>query len=385
MKKTIIPILTVNFLFSTVNFLSAQTGNLVPNPGFDIIKGKVREKGQIEIATGWSAGTLDNPDLFSKTSKIPDFSVPANSYGSEESNEGANYAGIVAQSLKNSIPRTYLQAELTQALEAEKMYCVQFYVSLADLAKFACNDLGAHLSATRITSVEILKYAVKPQVLNPKNRVFINQDMWEPICATYQAKGSEKFITIGNFEKGTDAELKKMKRPRGFTRPQVNTAYYYIENVSVTPLDEVEHCYCEKEEKKEVMNIVYTKSVSSVEKDTRESYLEIEHKKVFFDFKSAGISIETGKTLSEVAKLMAENPGVKLEILGHTENQEQANKELATLSEDRAKNVFYYLASKGVNESRMSFKGMGNKFPMSKDASTVGRTQNRRVEFKIVE
>lgn len=385
MKKTIILLLAVNIHFSTINFLSAQTGNLVPNPSFDITKGKVKEKGQIEMATGWKAGTLDKPDLYSKTSKLPDFSVPANSYGSEEPNEGANYAGIVAQSLKNSIPRTYLQAELTQALEAEKMYCVKFYVSLADIAKFACNDLGAYLSATPINSVEILKYEIKPQVLNPKNRVFVNQDIWEPICATYQAKGGEKFITLGNFEKGTDAELKKMQRPRGFSKPQVNTAYYYIENISVTPLDEVEHCYCEKEEKKEVMNIVYTKSVSAVEKDAKKNFKEIEHKKVFFDFKSAGISMEAGKTLSEVAKLMNDNPGVKLEIQGHTENHEQANAQLATLSEDRAKNVFYYLTSKGVNESRMSYKGMGNAIPMSKDSSTGGRAQNRRVEFKIAE
>lgn len=386
MKKAIILLSLFYFQDSFNNFYYGQTGNLVPNPGFDITKGKVKEKGQIEVATGWISGTLDKADLFSKNSKSPDYSVPSNSMGSEIPNEGDNYAGIVAQSLKNSIARSYLQAELVQALEAEKMYCVQFYVSAADLSKFACNDLGAYLSTGRITSVEILKYdEIKPQILNPKNSVFISQDMWEPICATYQAKGGEKFITIGNFEKGTDAELKKLQRPRGFTKPQVNIAYYYIEDVSVTPLEEVEHCYCEKEEKKEVMNIVYSKSTSVIESEKKDNFREIEHKKIFFDLRSNGISMEANKTLAEVIKLMNENPDVKIEILGNTENIEQADEKLSALSEERAKNVFFYMNSKGIDESRLSARGVGNAFPMSKSSSLGGRAQNRRVEFKILE
>ncbi len=370
-------------LISGSNF--CQIGNLVSNPGFDVTKGKVKEKGQIEIATGWISATNDKADLFSRKSKIPEYLVPENSFGTEEPNGGENYAGIVAQSVKNSIPRTYLQTELAQALEADKMYCVQFFVCLSDLSKFACNDLGVFVSNSAITSVEILKFEIKPQILNQKNRIFDGMYMFEPICATFQAKGGEKFITLGNFEKGTDAELKKMQRPKGFTKPQVNMAYYFIEDVSVTPLDEVEQCYCEKIEKKEVMNIVYTKSVTTGENDKKIPFKEIEHKKVFFDFKTTGISLDAGKTLGEIAKLMDENPQVKIEIIGNTESQEQANTQLANLSEDRAKSVFFYLNGKGVPEARMTYKGIGNSSPMSKDQSQVGRAQNRRVEFKITE
>lgn len=373
------------FLFAISFSLYSQSSELVPNPGFENTKGKVKGAGQIETAIGWRAGTLDPPDLFSKTSKIPDFSVPANNVGSEDANDGGNYAGIVAQSPKDSKPRTYLQTELSQPLEADKLYCVKFFVTLADLSKFACNDLGAYISSAPITSVEILKFQVVPQVLNPKNRIFQEMDFWEPICATFQAKGGEKFLTIGNFAKGTDDEMAKIKRPKGFTKPQINMAYYYIDNVSVMPLEEVESCYCEKVEKKEVMNIVYTKSVSAIEKEDKESYKQVGNMKVFFDFKSAGISINTGKELTEIARILNENPDVKIDIQGHSENQEQVVADLAGLSESRAKNVFYYLSAKGVNESRMTYKGMENSAPMSKDPSPVGRAKNRRVEFKISE
>ncbi len=365
-----------NFQFSIFNFQFAQ--NLVPNPSFDIIKGKVKEKGQIQIATGWISATLDNADLFSKNSKISDFGIPENNYGKELTDDGENYAGIVAQGLKNAVARTYLQTQLTHELQAEKEYCVQFFISLSDLSKFACNDIGAYISNKEITSVEILKYddAIQPQILNSKNKIYDNQDTWEPVCGIYKAGGGEKFITIGNFEKGTDAELKKMMRPKGFTKPQVNFAYYYVENVSVIPLDEVQNCICEKQEKKETMEVVVKKNTTTIVKETV-SVDEIKNKKIYFDIKSAGILASSLKDVDAVAKIMNENPDIKIKIIGYSHAEEKESADLATLPEERAKNVFNYLISKGINENRMSVIG-------TNDSLSEDNAQNRKVEFVII-
>lgn len=370
---------------SIFNILCAQT-NLISNPGFDQTKGKVKEKGQVQVAVGWISATLDNADLFSKNSKNPEYAVPDNIYGNETPDSGENYAGIVAQSFKNSIPRTYLQTEFIQPLEEGKTYCVKFFVSLADLSKFACNDIGAHLSKKEITSVEILKYdgAIKSQVLNPKNRIFDNQDFWEPICSIYLAQGGEKFITIGNFEKGNDAELKKMQRPKGFTKPQINAAYYYIENVSVIPMEEVESCECEKTEKKEIMNVVYKKE-TAFNKETSGTKNEIGYKKIFFDFQSSEISKTSEKELENVVQIMSENSQLKIQIRGFSGEDEQTSADFESLSEERAKAVLKFLLSKNIDRSRLFTKAVDDSQSVSKENSESEKAQNRRVEFVVVE
>ena len=50
------------------------------------------------------------------------------------------------------------------------------------------------------------------------------------------------------------------------------------------------------------------------------------------------------------------------------------------LSENRAKKVFMYLRSKGINPYRMSYKGYGNQFPLGKEDAL-----DRRVELSITQ
>jgi outer membrane protein OmpA-like peptidoglycan-associated protein len=105
------------------------------------------------------------------------------------------------------------------------------------------------------------------------------------------------------------------------------------------------------------------------------------------------ILFETGKAIltsgsySELNRLLAflqDNKGVKLEISGHTDNtgSEQLN---ARLSNERAKAVVMYLVGKGIEQSRISYKGFGSAKPVSTNATPQGRANNRRVEFKILE
>jgi outer membrane protein OmpA-like peptidoglycan-associated protein len=105
------------------------------------------------------------------------------------------------------------------------------------------------------------------------------------------------------------------------------------------------------------------------------------------------ILFETGKSLltassytelDRLLNIMKENAQMKIEISGHTDKtgSEPLN---FKLSEARAKSVVDYLVQKGVDRSRMEFKGFGSLQPISDNSTSQGRTKNRRVEFKILE
>ena len=87
--------------------------------------------------------------------------------------------------------------------------------------------------------------------------------------------------------------------------------------------------------------------------------------------------------LDKLLQILNENPSLKVEISGHTDNigkAEDNNK----LSTNRAKSVVDYLVSKGIIINRLSYKGYGSTKPIAENTTEKGRAQNRRTEFMIV-
>lgn len=105
---------------------------------------------------------------------------------------------------------------------------------------------------------------------------------------------------------------------------------------------------------------------------------------IFFDFNKATLRPESTNELDRIVKLLAENPKIVVEISGHTDNIGSAayNKKL---SGERAKSVVDYLISKGIEATRLSYKGYGFDQPIAPNDTEVGRQMNRRTEFKIID
>ena len=82
-----------------------------------------------------------------------------------------------------------------------------------------------------------------------------------------------------------------------------------------------------------------------------------------------------------MGKIMAADKSLKLDIDGHTDNTGTAAKN-QTLSDARAAAVKTYLASKGVEDSRMTATGHGQDMPTADNKTAAGRAKNRRVEMK---
>lgn len=106
-------------------------------------------------------------------------------------------------------------------------------------------------------------------------------------------------------------------------------------------------------------------------------------KNIFFDLGKATLRSESTNELERLGKLLYDNPTLKIEISGHTDNKGSAelNKKL---SDGRAKAVVDYLISKGITGDRLTYVGYGKDQPLASNDTEEGRQQNRRTEFKII-
>jgi len=104
---------------------------------------------------------------------------------------------------------------------------------------------------------------------------------------------------------------------------------------------------------------------------------------IFFDYGKSTLRPESYAELGILLKLMNDIPTLKIEISGHTDNKGAADFN-QKLSESRAKSVVDYLISKGIDATRMTFKGYGFTQPIATNATEEGRQMNRRTEFKVL-
>ena len=87
--------------------------------------------------------------------------------------------------------------------------------------------------------------------------------------------------------------------------------------------------------------------------------------------------------LDEVATILKNNLGLKVEIQGHTDNRGSA-KYNQKLSDRRANAVMGYLVGRGISPNRLTASGYGFSKPATSNDTPAGRAQNRRVELKPV-
>jgi outer membrane protein OmpA-like peptidoglycan-associated protein len=106
-------------------------------------------------------------------------------------------------------------------------------------------------------------------------------------------------------------------------------------------------------------------------------------KGITFDFRKWDIKPEFRAALDEDARVFGMNPGLRIEIQGHTDNvaSEGFNQQL---SEKRAKSAKEYLTSNGIASDRISALGFGESRPVAGNDTPEGRAQNRRIEIKVV-
>jgi outer membrane protein OmpA-like peptidoglycan-associated protein len=105
-----------------------------------------------------------------------------------------------------------------------------------------------------------------------------------------------------------------------------------------------------------------------------------------------GITFATGSsvitpssygTLDKAAAVLREYPDLRLEIQGHTDSSgsDETNLKVST---KRAEAVRQYMVNTGVAPGRIEARGYGETTPVADNKTSVGRAENRRIEFKLI-
>ena len=103
---------------------------------------------------------------------------------------------------------------------------------------------------------------------------------------------------------------------------------------------------------------------------------------IFFDTGKATLRKESTAELERLQKLLVDNPTVKLEMAGHTDNvgKPAMNQDL---SQRRAQAVVSYLTQHSIGADRLTSAGYGDTKPVAPNNTKANRQQNRRTEFKV--
>ena len=106
-------------------------------------------------------------------------------------------------------------------------------------------------------------------------------------------------------------------------------------------------------------------------------------KDILFGTDSYELAESSTLILKRFSEYLNENASLTIAIHGHTDDLGDDEKNLA-LSESRANTVLKFLVAQGVDATRLSSKGFGEKNPKFPNTNDQNRAKNRRTEFLLI-
>jgi outer membrane protein OmpA-like peptidoglycan-associated protein len=232
-------------VFSSSAQLYSQSKNLVPNYSFETYEkcpeDYTPQDMTHKLVPHWSYPTIATPDYFNRCSPR-NVSVPANFAGESEPLTGDAYVGAILSGTEESY-REYIQGKVLQPLVQGKKYCVRFSYKLASYSRFAVDRLSLYFSDVEIKNTININLPYTPQINSREGLFLDNIDEWEELCTVYAASGNEKYFIIGNFRNYENTNYVVTDKNVVNLRNKAY-AYYYIDDVIITPLDNCRDCPC---------------------------------------------------------------------------------------------------------------------------------------------
>jgi hypothetical protein len=213
--------------------------NLVINPDFETKTGCPNASVHFILAEEWFSPNIGTPDYFNDCSSTLEYGTEYNTKGGQIPHSGHGYMGILSENLHNNEFFEYLETQLKEPLKSDQQYCVKLYLSLGD-CDFALDELGAVFSQSILKDLQVKKI-VLPYLSLTNGSVLSDTEKWMCIKEIYKAKGGEKFLTIGYFDKEEKFTRVRMNPKND---PTFKSAYYFIDDVSVEPVEDASGCKC---------------------------------------------------------------------------------------------------------------------------------------------
>lgn len=357
----LLTIVLPHFLFSQ----KSPQINLVPNPGFEKFSDQpsgwyYSGKDFSRVSLYWTSPNDSSPDLYT-----PDVDIPkswlSTGFGKVKPFEGVAHAGITVFGCDIGKPhcREYVQVQLTEPLVPGQRY------------GFSC--MVAHLQkSVYVKNIELLfsdheieEAGHAPILLTPTlvmDRWIPSDGKWYRWPGHFVADKSSSFLILGNFN--TD-ERSQVKMP---FRSDLKFGYYYLDDVRVFKIPPI------------VASPTQESPMTGFKPKPGET---LSLSRIYFEHDRIDFMPRAHIQLQQLFEFLTRYPDMKVEIIGHTDNvgTPQYNQQL---SEKRSREVVAWLISQGIRRERLVSSGMGSSTPMDSNSTSFGRSQNRRVEVKII-
>jgi OmpA-OmpF porin, OOP family len=342
-------------------------------------------KGLRFITKNWYVPTKATSDYFNKCG-FGDGGVPRNFAGNRSPKSGNAYAGIVVYSKKDINYREYLETSFYSPMLKDSLYCVKLSLCRPTYFLNSVNRLGIYFSKSEVKKKTQENLSFRPQIQFDSEILLSIGNNWKCIIATYKANGGEQFLTLGNFDSDSKTKIRTNEPPKKFKNRYLefnNQAYFYIDDISVTPLSSNSECGCN--DSKERDSTERNNDLNNDSNFIAQNYKVVDSLvlgNVSFESSSWALQRTELKLLHNfIYKLQSDTLQI-VEILGHTDSLglESTNVELSV---KRAKSVADYLIKNGVSEERINYSGYGSAFPIDSNINEKGRLKNRRVEIKV--
>lgn len=198
--------------------------------------------GQLELAKGWWKPTLGTSDFFHRCNDDI-VGVPNNFWGYQEPFHGNGYVGCVLVNwhLSTSVYTDfeYIETQLKDPLISCHEYRLTYYVSLAEVSKYALTKLGAVLTIDEISQSNYSVIDRIPQFVNSGDYI-VDTNGWVKLSSSFTAQGGERFLTLGYFFDSVENDtlfIHEVGAPNDY-----GYGAYYIDSVSLIDVGMVSPC-----------------------------------------------------------------------------------------------------------------------------------------------
>jgi outer membrane protein OmpA-like peptidoglycan-associated protein len=213
------------------------------------------------------------------------------------------------------------------------------------------------------------------------------------VCNTYTAKGDEKFLTIGNFDRNENTQFQAVKKPKDAEADALTHAYYYIDNIIVRLVDNPSECACFNAKPPKIEDsfstLVFDKTPEVNDKMNTDK--KIAAQTIYFRAGKSSLTENARVNLDFIVAQMNANPSLRIEITGHNDALEikagAENEEYLDMDRKRVAAAVKYLVNNGISEDRIVKSYKSDTVPSTEigedDDQEVKDAKNRRVEFSV--
>ncbi|ARK13580.2 gliding motility-associated C-terminal domain-containing protein [Fibrella sp. ES10-3-2-2] len=183
---------------------------LIPNGGFEKYQSCPRKDNLLEEAVPWYNPNQATPDFYNQCFPTNQIEVPPRTG-----------RGLARLFLDQGWAE-YLATPLEKPLEAGTCYYFEMYVSSRNPNQYIAGTIGAHFANQPLTSTIKSLLIAKPQVLDTQVKTVSGSFKWDKISGTFEAKGGERYMTIGSFNT---------------LPPMLGFYYVFIDDISLVPIN----------------------------------------------------------------------------------------------------------------------------------------------------